>query len=197
MQCQDVDRVVGLGRFRVHDQADMLQETAQLVERFQGDDQFLEIFQFARRICILAGLPHASVAAFVEDDSRQFIRRHVIHQTAPTAEVFQKFAEAVAGSRLQVVAVNHRLGCPCQGGVHTAGGLMQQLNSRVAQSTPGRIHDAFERQVVVRLRDNPQIGDSIPYLGPFKKPGSADQAVGNAECQKAFLELAGLKRCAD
>ncbi len=47
------------------------------------------------------------------------------------------------------------------------------------------------------MRQNPQIGHCIADLGPLIEPGAADQAIGQAQGQKALLELAGLERGPD
>ncbi len=145
VQGQDVDRVIGLGQFRVHHQADMFQKAAQFVEWLQGDDQLLQILQLGGRLDVLAGLPHGGIAAFVQHHLGQFTGRHGLNQAAPAVEIVQQPRQAVAGPSFQVVAVDHDTGHPGHTLAHIADGLVQQLHGGVAQGPFRRVDDAFER----------------------------------------------------
>ena len=74
---------------------------------------------------------------------------------------------------------------------------MQDLDRGLANAALGAIDDAFERQVIVGLVDDAEIGQGVADLLALVKPGAADDAVGNGDGEEAFLELAGLKAGAD
>ena len=69
----------------------------------------------------------------------------------------------------------------------------QQLQCRLAQTALGKIDDALERQVVVRLVHRAQIRDRVADLGPFVEARAADHQLRQAEMDEALLECARLE----
>ena len=74
---------------------------------------------------------------------------------------------------------------------------MKGLQGRRAEPPFRQVDDAFERQVVVGLGDDAQIGDGVADFLALVKPRPADDPVGNAQRNQAFLELAGLEPGSD
>ena len=70
---------------------------------------------------------------------------------------------------------------------------VEQLYTRGADATPGRVDDALEGKVVGRLVDEPQIGHRIPNFLALVEARAADHAIRQGERDKALLELAGLE----
>ena len=69
---------------------------------------------------------------------------------------------------------------------------LDRLHRLVTQTTLGRIDDAFERQIVFGRHGQPEIGHRIPDLQPLVKAWAADDAVGQADGQKAIFKSAHL-----
>ena len=61
------------------------------------------------------------------------------------------------------------------------------------QTTPRRIDNALQRQVVIGLGNHAQIGNCIANFGPFVEARTAHYTVWHAKRDQAFLELAHLK----
>src|SRR3546814_13087301 len=74
---------------------------------------------------------------------------------------------------------------------------MDLLHRLVAKPTLRRVDDALEREVIVRLGDDPQIGQRIADFGPLIEAEAAHDPVGQADRNEAVLELAGLELGAD
>src|SRR3546814_4821754 len=74
---------------------------------------------------------------------------------------------------------------------------MDLLHRLVAEPTLRRVDDALEREVIVRLGDDPQIGQRIADFGPLIEAEAAHDPVGQADRNEAVLELAGLELGAD
>src|SRR3546814_21171356 len=74
---------------------------------------------------------------------------------------------------------------------------MDLLHRLVAKPTLRRVDDALEREVIVRLGDDPQIGQRIADFGPLIEAETAHDPVGQANGNEAVLELAGLELGAD
>ena len=58
----------------------------------------------------------------------------------------------------------------------------------------GHVDDAFEGEIVGRLRDDAQIGQRVADFGALVETGSADDAIGQAELDEAVFEFAHLER---
>ena len=63
----------------------------------------------------------------------------------------------------------------------------------VAEAAFGLVDDPFESEVVGRLNDQAQVGDRVANLGSLVETEAADYLVGEADGDKALLELAGLE----
>ena len=76
-----------------------------------------------------------------------------------------------------------------------APGHLQQLgHAGVADAALGHIDDALEGQIVGRLRDDAQIGQRVADFLALVEPGTADDAIGQAELDEAVFEFAHLER---
>src|SRR4249919_1708718 len=63
----------------------------------------------------------------------------------------------------------------------------------VAQPALGLVDDPFEGDVVRRLRNQPEIREGVPDLGPLVKAEATDDLVAEADGDEPLLELAGLE----
>jgi hypothetical protein len=84
-----------------------------------------------------------------------------------------------------------------QGGAGRAGVGGDAGLRLVAQAPLGDVDDALEGQRVVRRVDEAQIGERVADLGALVEAEAADDAVGQADRDEAFLELARLVLGAD
>src|SRR3546814_9586230 len=77
-------------------QADMLQEPRQVLELLHRRDQLLEVLELARRLRLLARLPHVGIAGFVEHCLGEVGMRYVLGMLPPAAEVLNDAGQAAA-----------------------------------------------------------------------------------------------------
>ena len=75
-----------------------------------------------------------------------------------------------------------------------AGVIVQELDGGVAEPALGHVDDALQGEVVSRLVDQPQIGERVADLHALVEARPADHPIGQAERDKAILELAHLER---
>ena len=69
---------------------------------------------------------------------------------------------------------------------------MQRLNAGRTKTAFRCIDDSLKRQIIGRLRNQPQIGNGVTNLGSFIKPGT-NHPVGQANGNEAFLKFACLE----
>ena len=70
---------------------------------------------------------------------------------------------------------------------------MDRPQAGVADAPARRVDDALEGQGVVGLVDDPKVSDGVADLHALVETRAADDPVGDAELEEAFLELAGLE----
>ena len=70
---------------------------------------------------------------------------------------------------------------------------MQPFHRLVPKPAFGHIDDAFKRQIICRLRHQPQIGQRVADFSAFVETETANDAIGQANGDEAVLELAGLE----
>ena len=129
----------------------MFQEPLQVLELLQRLDQFLEVFQPPRRLGRLVVLPHAGVAALVQDDARQFgmdqclsaIRpqRSRSRTSWPSSDRALALDQPLVDRQPRALDQAHAIG---------AGDGLDGLLRLVAQPALGGVHDPLEGQIVVR-----------------------------------------------
>ena len=185
---------VGAGLLGIlHHQADMLQEAVEVLELLHAGDQLFQIFQPARRIGRFVGLPHGGVSGFVEHGAGKLRMRNAPDQIAPAGKIAHQSAQRVARPGRDVVGVDQpqrRFGQRHSCG---PGNLVQRFQRRRAEAATGRVDDALEGEVVIRLGDYPQIGQRIADLHAFVETRPADHPVRDAQRDQPLLELAHLE----
>ena len=167
------------------------------VEFLHRLDQLLQVLESSGRVRGALGLPHRGVAGFVEHGLGEFARRPLLQLATPAVERREQLQQRVAGPRRQLVGLAHRPRRLAQADLGTASGRAQAAQRAVADATPRQIDDALQRQIVVRLADDPEIRDRVADLGPLIEARSADDTIGNAQLDEALLERAGLEARAD
>ncbi len=65
---------------------------------------------------------------------------------------------------------------------------VQRPHRRIADASPGRVDDPLEGEVVVRLADQPDIGDGVPDLLALVEAGAADHTIRQSHLDEALLE---------
>ena len=70
---------------------------------------------------------------------------------------------------------------------------MQGLHRHIAQPALGLVDDALKRQVIIGLRDEAEIGVGVADFHALVKARAADDAIGQAEIDKAVFEFAHLE----
>ncbi len=71
--------------------------------------------------------------------------------------------------------------------------LVHRPQRRIADTAPGHVDDALERQVVRRLHRRAHIGDGVADFGAFIESQPADDAIRHADVDQPLLEGAGLE----
>ena len=72
-------------------------------------------------------------------------------------------------------------------------GFVAEFFNRLGPDAAGRaVDNPFEGKVIVRLQNNPEIGQSVADFGTFIKLESADNLVGYGFVDKLFFKFAGL-----
>src|SRR3546814_8949049 len=84
----------------------MLQEPRQVLELLHRRDQLLEILELARRLRLLARLPHVGIAGFVEHGLGEVGVRYVLGAPSPAVEVLNDAGQTAARGGLQLVGLD-------------------------------------------------------------------------------------------
>src|SRR4051794_41689291 len=95
--------------------------------------------------------------------------RQLCGHLSPAGHVGHEIAEAAAGLRRQLVAVEKARRSQQQWLLKSASLAVDGGDRLVAKPALGLIDDALEGQVVSRLIDQAQVSDRIADLGPFVK----------------------------
>ena len=74
---------------------------------------------------------------------------------------------------------------------------MQSLHCFVADTSAWFVDDTLESQIIILLRNEPQVGVCISNFGAFIETRATDDAVGNAKVDETIFKLAHLERGAD
>ena len=189
---------LALARFViVHDQADVFEERAEDFIFFHRARQLGEVFEPAGAFGRAVGLEHRGVAALVEHDAGQLGMRQFARHLPPAGDVGDEIAEAAAGLRRQLVAVEQGGGGEQQRLLRCPGVAVDGRDGLVAEAALGLVDDALERQVVGRLDDQAEVGDRVADFGALVEAEAADDLVGQADRDEALFELAGLELGAD
>ena len=194
MQRHDVDGV-GVGAFLVvHDQRDVFEKAAQVLELVHRANELFQVLQPAGGVGGAVLLPHLGVAALVQDDLGQLGVRQRVALLAPALERVEQAAQAAARLRLQLVGLDHGARRHGQRHAALAGMVVQELHGGVAEAALGHVDDALEGEIVVRRIDEAQIGERVADFGALVEARAADDAVGQAERDEALFEFAHLER---
>ena len=118
---------------------------------------------------------------------------HGLDHRAPAVEGGDQVGEAFARFWLQLLGLDDEPRRLHQRHVLRAGKLMQRFEARFAQTTPWRVDDALEFQVVSGVEGHVEIGGRVPDLLALIEARAADHAIGEAERDEAILEGAHLK----
>ena len=162
-----------------------------------GGDQFLQVLKPPRRFRRLVRLPHIGIAGLVQHHLGDLGMRPGRRQRPPAVEIGHQVAQRGAHLRLQLVGLDklpRRLG---QGDATGAGKLVKLLNRRRPDTALRRIDDPLERQIVVRLDDDPQISHRVADFLTLVEARPADHPVRHAQRDEPLLELARLEAGAD
>ena len=173
--------------------ADVLEEPGEALEFRQRLHQLLEVLEPTRCVRRAVLLPHAHVAGFLEHRLGHHARRCAHRQLAPALEVVQEMEDGGAHPRPQLVGAAESPRGRGETDAGIAGGAAQQLQRRLAEAALGHVDDALEREIVVRLMHDAQIGDGVADLGALVEARPADHPVRQSEIDEALLERAGLK----
>src|SRR4051812_27557844 len=118
--------------------------------------------------------------------------RKLGRRLTPAGDVGDKIAEAAAGLRRQLVAVEQGR-CGEQQrllrGTSMAGYGSDRL---VAEPALGLVDDPLECQVVGRLGDQAQVSNRVADFGALVEAEAAYDLVGQADRDEALFKLAGL-----
>jgi hypothetical protein len=115
----------------------------------------------------------------------------------PAGDVGDEAAEAAAGLRGELVAVEHRAAASSSGCWVARANGVDGGDRLVAEAALGLVDDPLEGEVVGRLGDQAEVGERVADLGALVEAEAADDLVGEADGDEPLLELAGLELGAD
>src|SRR6185437_14791611 len=104
-----------------------------------------------------------------------------------------EIAEASAGLRSQLIAVEQRGSSEQQRLLRRPGMAVHRRDRLVAEAALGRVDHPLERQVVRRRLNQAQVGDRVADLRTLVETEAADDLVWQADRDEALFELAGLE----
>ena len=177
----------------VHDEADMLQKRAQRFVILHCAGKLVQVLQPPIGFGGALGLQHRGIAAFVEQDAGQLGMGQLARHVAPAADIGDEIGEGAPGLRRQLVGAKDMPRRDQQGRALGAGETVDLLDRLVAETALGHVNDALERQIVRRLRDQPQISQRIADFCALIEAKAADDSIGQADLNEAVLELARLE----
>ena len=111
----------------------------------------------------------------------------------PARAIGVERAERIARPCFQFIGFNDAQGGHAQGNGVGAGQPVHGLKRGRADPARRHVDDPFERQIVIRLMDQPHIGDGVANFLAFVKSRAADHAIGQTEGDKALFELTHLE----
>ena len=194
VQRHDRDRVLRLVIVAIHDQGHMFQKALKVVEFLQRLDQFLEVFQPARRLGRFVVLPHGGIAGLVEDPLGQFDMVCVGVQGigVEAAHRIGEFAQIGRALAAQKPVGHDRLRADQQRFGQIPRLLLDGLHRLVAKAALGRVDHALEGQIVAGRDRQPEIGHGVADFLPLIEARAADDPVRQADGQETVLESAHL-----
>ncbi len=171
----------------------MLEEAREAFELGHRRHQLLQVLEPAGRVGRAVLLPHLRVAAFVEHDGGELGMRLFLGLVAPALERDEEIAERAARGGLQLVGAEQARRRFRQGQALGARKRVQRLHRLRADAAARHVDDALECQIVGRLMDEAEIGHGVADFLALVKARAADDAIGQAEREEPFLELARLE----
>ena len=150
---------------------------------------FRSVFQPPRCLGGAFGLQHRGIAAFVEQDAREFGMGQCARHVAPARKAGEKARQRASRLRGQLVGVEDQRRRRRQRRAFRAGEAVDLLDRLVAKAALGHIDDPLERKVVGGLRDQPEIGERIADFRALVKTEAADDAIGQADLDEAVRTL--------
>ena len=194
MQRHQRHRILFGAAVAVHHQRDMFEEALQVLELLHRAHQLLEVFEAAGGVSRAIFLPHLGVAALVEHDLGQLGMQGDFALGAPAIEVTDDVAQGAARFRFEFIGLDYGAGRLKQRDAALAAVVVQHLQGGIAKAALRHIDDTFEREIVGRRVDDPQIGQRVADFGALVKPGTSDHAIGQAERDKTIFEFPHLER---
>ena len=194
MQRHDRHFFPGLFAFIVHDEADMFEEPLQVLKLLKRFHEFLEVFQPPRRLGRFVVLPHAGVAAFIEDHLGKLHVAHgrIARHATPATQTIKKQTKLCRALAAQAFFFEQDRRTLDQRDAVLARGDLDFLLGLVAQTALGCVHDPLKGQIIRRAYDQPEIGHGIADLHALIKTRAADHAVGQSDGEKAIFKGAHL-----
>ena len=182
------------GFVRLHHQRHMLQKSGEIRKLLHRAHEFLEVFEPPGRFRRFVLPPHLGIAGLVEHELREFVMRLGVDQHPPALEIAEQRAQGRARLRPDLLALDEDSRGLHQRDVFAPREFVQHLQRGVAEAALWRVDDALEGEIVGGLRDAAQIGEGVADFGALIEARAADDAIGQAERDEAFLEFAHLER---
>ena len=192
VDCHDRHRFLAIGAVIIHDEADVFEEIAERLVILHRAREFGKVFHPASAFGRAIRGEHGVIAAFLQHQPQQIGGRHRLCRLTPMQELPHQGANGVCRARGQFIAVGQLQCGGSQRQVHRPRVAVHFLQRLGTQSTLGLVMDAFKREVILRLRDQPKIGEGIADFGAFVKTETANDAVIHPDLDEAVFKLAGL-----
>ena len=163
---------------------------AQRFELLHRAHEFLQIVQPARRLRRFVGLQHVGVAAFVQHHFGQFGMRQMLAPSRSSARNWRRVRRAPCAPWAAIRRSRRsRAPPPAAASCRGAGKCVQRLHAGIADAALGLVDDALEREIVVALRDQPQIGHGVADFRALIEARAADHAIGQAQRNESGLRI--------
>ena len=170
----------------------MLEEIAQREIFLHRAGEFRKVLGAPRAFGRAVGGEHRVVAALLHHQPQQIGGRERLGLLAPVQELAHQPADGDRSALGQFVAIRQLQRGRRQRQAGAARVRVHRFQRLGAEPALGDVVDALERQVILRLGDEAQIGQCIADLGALVEAETADDAIGNADLDEAVFELAGL-----
>ena len=178
----------------LHDERDVFEKGAQILEILHRAHEFLQVLKPASRVSRAVSLPHRRVAAFLQDGFAKLMMGGGVEHRSPAGEAVDQVAQGLARLRLQLLRLDDEAHGLDHRNLLPPRIFMHDRDRGIAKAALWYVDDALEGEIIGRLADAAKIGERIADFGALIEARTADDAIGNADRDETLLEFPHLKR---